>query len=98
MKGIAWQAYYNTRQKSWDTLHIFNLDGTFAPLPPKQCWIWKIFRAQKCQVSQKEINIALGGRGKVRQGVVAELLRKLKFLVMFCKCPRDFWQVFNSIS
>ena len=25
---------YNTRQKSWDTLHIFNLDKTFVPLPP----------------------------------------------------------------
>ena len=29
---------YNTRQKSWDTLHIFNVDKTFVPTPPKQCW------------------------------------------------------------
>ena len=25
---------YNTSQKSWNTLHIFNLDKTFVPPPP----------------------------------------------------------------
>ena len=45
---------YNTRQKSWDTLHIFNLDKTFVPrLPLNNVGFWekymgngKFFRVQ----------------------------------------------------
>ena len=33
---------YNTCQKSWDTLHIFNLDETFVPLLPlKNVGFWE---------------------------------------------------------
>ena len=33
---------YNTRQKSWDTLHIFDLDKTFVPfLPLNNVGFWE---------------------------------------------------------
>ena len=80
-------SYYNSRQKSWDTLHFFVLHLPFIPLlTPNNvfsgriiCTNGKILHAQKRQVSHRRNNIVLGGWGVCVRGKDEEVERNMVF-------------------